>query len=185
MQILSKCCEKPLVVVSSDEGTSYYRCSGCKYASDPITENLPITDKNLPISGELVEGVKDVYEELLEEIRSYTKEELVNDVLDNHYNNFLRANADSSQSKIIPYIGTDWRDITFSRLEEIPIGDCGEFIGFMANNKWRYPERYLTMSEAKNVIKLIDAAKTGGFKNIDINLKELWCYMQTLRIDNG
>lgn len=120
-------------------------------------------------------------------------------ILDRHYNDFLSDNSDYNHDnddkhghgKRIPYIGWFWRHISFSDLTTIPIGDCGEFVGFMENNKWDYPERYLTKAEAEHIISIIDEAielsQAGGalskvLKNTYKKLDELWDYMQTLEI---
>jgi len=44
--------------------------------------------------------------------------------------------------KAIPYIGWYWRHVDFT--QTISLGDCGDFVGFMENNKWGYPEFTLT-----------------------------------------
>ena len=120
-------------------------------------------------------------------------------VLDQHYNTFLSSVADFSDKendtrghgKRVPYIGWFWRFVTFSDPTSIPIGDCGEFVGFMENNKWDYPQRNLTHAEFAHVIALIDSAMTEGNKGgsladiwaaRDAKLSELWDYMQTLNV---
>lgn len=87
-------------------------------------------------------------------LASKSKEWLEAAILDGEYNDFIRQRADNDgedHGKRIPYIGWFWRHIEFSQPTSIPIGDCGEFIGFMANNKWDYPERCLTEDEAAHV----------------------------------
>jgi len=90
--------------------------------------------------------------------------------------------------KRLPYIGWYWRSVDFAG-KRISVGDCGEFIGFMENNKWDYPERLLTAEEADHVIGLLWRAREesgrGGLLSEtlaarDAVLIELWDWMQTL-----
>lgn len=139
------------------------------------------------------------YQEKQEKLASWSKEFLEAAILDSEYNRFMEDWADhNSESdeydvggcgKRIPYIGWYWRHVTFHG--DIPIGDCGEFIGFMVNNKWDYPERNLTESEKMEVMRIIDEAmeensKGGIFedirKKVEDKFTELWEYMQTLKI---
>lgn len=128
------------------------------------------------------------------------------DILNRHYNEFAKEFCDyksgearpNGVGKRIPYIGWFWRELDFYNLIRIPIGNCGVFIGFMANNKWGYSQRYLTEAEALRVIAFFDAAieasKNYGInqgereKAVDFQLNELWNYMQTLDLqflENG
>lgn len=95
--------------------------------------------------------------------------------------------------KRLPYIGWYWRAVDFAR-KDITVGDCGDFIGFMENNKWDHPERSLTEPEADHVIGLLWRARTEGSKggNLadlyaarDAVLAELWDWMQGLTGLNG
>lgn len=131
------------------------------------------------------------YQDHLQKLSKLSQKELENIVLDSWYNSYLSVWADDGESKRLPYIGWFWRHIEFSNIESIPIGKCEDFVGFMANNKWDYPERYLTREEAMQVIKLIDeaiaASREGGLlsdtiEKRDNKLKELWNYMQTLDV---
>jgi hypothetical protein len=137
------------------------------------------------------------YQDKLAFLMGKTKEELATAIVNYHYDTFCKDNADAkddeerahSSGKRIPYIGWFWRSINF--LGYVPIGIMYEreggdsLIGFMANNKWDYPERYLTDEERLRVISYLDIAigctrsnKTGKAAA----LKELWDYMQTLSI---
>lgn len=144
-------------------------------------------------------NVRGSMEEKKEKLSGMPKEWLEAAILDGIYNKFLAENdsyADDERDKHghgkrVPYIGWFWRHIEFSELNCIPIGDCGDFVGFMANNKWDYPERYLTEGEAKRVIGIIDEAialsQKGGavseiWKATYNKLDELWDYMQTLEV---
>ena len=133
------------------------------------------------------------FKEKQEKLASWSKEFLESVILDSEYNQFMRDWADKENDhgcgKRIPYIGWYWRHVEFSG--DIPIGDCGEFIGFMVNNKWDHPERYLDDVEKMEVIRIIDEAmylnQQGGLgseilKNVEGKLEELWDYMQTLKI---
>ena len=42
--------------------------------------------------------------------------------------------------KVIPYIGWYWREVDFTQ-PTFPVGDCGQFAGFMESNKWNYSYR--------------------------------------------
>lgn len=113
-------------------------------------------------------------------------------IIDAHYNIFIRNlienNIDGyhNATKVIPYIGFGWRHVTFSQLDRIKIGNCGDFIGFMEKNKWNYPERYLVVDEARKIIGYLDQAMriTNGEEtgNLNFVMSELWDYFQTLRI---
>lgn len=88
--------------------------------------------------------------------------------------------------KRVPYIGWYWRDIDFEN-ERYYIGDCGEFIGFMENNKWGYPERMLTPDEARQVSQIVaeaDACK-GDNDAVKAWLEKLWPLLQSfpMKID--
>ncbi len=139
------------------------------------------------------------YSDLLEKVTQRTKESLEREVVNTRYNNWCRDWADFSAKeedlhgygKRLPYIGWFWRDLNFYD-RSIEIGDCGEFIGFMANNKWDYPERSLTDEEFFIVVGYIDRAvaviSEGGnvgelIEARDSVLSELWDYLQTLKID--
>lgn len=107
------------------------------------------------------------------------------------YNIFCSENADTHDEgyplgKKIPYLGWFWRGIDFSG--PIPIGearlkDAAPFVGFMANNKWGYPERNLTEGERLQVIEYLDKAMESEGEGKDTALRELWEYMQTLNTD--
>lgn len=142
--------------------------------------------------------LRGTYSERKEQLSSRPKEWLEAAILDSEYNRFLSLHADYDKhdwgkhdcGKRLPYIGWYWRHIEFSG-DQIPIGDCDEFIGFMANNKWDYPERYLTQEEKDHVMSIIDEAmrlsSQGGLgseiiSNTEAKLDELWDYMQTLTI---
>ena len=135
--------------------------------------------------------VRGNYAERKAKLASLPREWLEAAILDGKYNEFLSSRADDKDSKRVPYIGWFWRHITFSDTARIPIGDCGEFVGFMANNKWDYPERWLSESEAAHVIAIIDEAmrlnqQGGNLAEIEAStnakLRELWEYMQTLSV---
>lgn len=143
--------------------------------------------------------LRGTYKERKERLEQASPEFLRAAVLDSEYNDFLSSRADfkdgdtdpHGSGKRIPYIGWFWRHIEFHDLTGIPIGDCGEFIGFMANNKWDYSERCLTLEEGEKVMEIIDEAmrlsQQGGnldeiVKNTDDKLDELWGYMQTLKV---
>ena len=136
------------------------------------------------------------YEQVRETIANAERQEVDSKILNDYYNQFLSDYADDEKGhgKRIPYIGWYWRDVDFSSREQITIGDCGEFIGFMENNKWGYNERYLSENEFNNIINIIDKAisenRKGGqlsesSKKRDVELEKLWEYMQTLEIKSS
>jgi hypothetical protein len=136
-------------------------------------------------------AVRGTYAERKATLASMPREWLEAAILDVEYNDFISSRADDKNGKRVPYIGWYWRHITFSDLTSIPIGDCGEFIGFMANNKWDYPERRLKADEAAHIVSIIDEAmrlNQGGGNVAEIEastnakLREMWDYMQTLSV---
>lgn len=99
-------------------------------------------------------------------------------------------NDKRGSGKRLPYIGWYWRSVDFAA-KSIPVGDCGEFIGFMENNKWGYSERDLTPDEADHAIALLwkarEESNRGGlvsdlYDARDAVLTELWDWMQTLTV---
>lgn len=99
-----------------------------------------------------------------------------------------RDDDPEGHGKRLPYIGWYWRSVDFAR-KRITVGDCGDFIGFMENNKWDHPERDLTPEEVDHVLELLwrarAAAGRGGLLSEawaarDEVLRELWDWMQGL-----
>ena len=141
--------------------------------------------------------LRGTYEDIQGILQNRTPDTLRAWITDAHYNRFADGIADSEgytqyhdTGKCLPYIGWYWRNIPFHSPTYIPIGDCGEFIGFMANNKWGYPERTLTEKEGEELISLFDEAirisRKGGLLSevrgeLDEHLKEIWDFMESLR----
>lgn len=149
--------------------------------------------------------VRGKLEDARKKLSSYKKEDLIHLLINERYNQFVSDHADyadgenpvdetiengKDHGKRVPYVGWYWRHTDFSR-RKISIGNCGEFIGIMENNKWGYPERFLTEEEANKVIEIIELAKDkseeGGslgeiVKNTNRELEKLWPYFQTLKI---
>lgn len=140
----------------------------------------------------------DTLDEAVAKIKAIKKENLVKLVVNNRVNEFVSNSADYSDDdldphghgKRVPYIGWYWRPTDFVG-RSIPIGDCGEFIGIMENNKWDYPERMLTEAEANQVIEIVWEAKRlsekGGnlkeiWENTNGKLEELWDLFQGFKI---
>lgn len=116
-----------------------------------------------------------------------TKEQLVNEI----YNNRIGDWCDKGGEKLIPYIGWFWRETDIAG-RHITIGDAGTLIGVMENNKWGYPERYLTPEEADTFVGFLERAwQVDGASVNDPQreakviavLRELHDWMQTLTID--
>jgi hypothetical protein len=130
------------------------------------------------------------YEELKSNIQSRTREDLEADILNATYNDFINELADykdgendlHGHGKRVPYIGWFWRRLDFYNAK-IPVGDCGEFKGFIRNNKWGYEQRNLTQGEFENVVSIIDEAR---FLSVEeernAKIDELWDYVQSLEI---
>jgi hypothetical protein len=131
-------------------------------------------------------------------LSEYTREALEAAILDAEYNDFLRTRSDYAEGesqtrpggKKLPYIGWYWRHLQFSD-GYLPLGNCGDFIGFIANNKWDYPERKTTSEEFEKIMVIIDEAmrlnQEGGNvaeinKNTANKLDELWNYFSTLNV---
>lgn len=119
-------------------------------------------------------------------------------ILDGEYNDFLRDLADYREGAVdphghgkrVPYIGWYWRHVAFSA-GTFSIGNCGDFIGFMENNKWGYPERLVTPDEFAAVMAIIDAAMVANSRGGRLDqivaathaeIDRLWDYLQTLEI---
>lgn len=135
------------------------------------------------------------------EYMTWDTERLANYIINRELNDFVARYADYDEDehgspredKRIPYIGWFWRDVDFAGREPyIPIGNCGEFIGFMENNKWDYPQRRLSADETKQVVDIVCEAhrlsREGGSladirKNTVAKLEELWPLMQTFKIE--
>lgn len=142
---------------------------------------------------------QDTYAKRKAKLTAASREHLEAALVNQFYNGFMRdwcdvgdGETDTEYGKHIPYIGWFWRDVDFSDLSRIPIGNCGSFVGFMKNNKWDYPGRLLTLEEANTIIDIIDDAillskKGGSFASIRTGvigaLGRLWAYMQTLRVE--
>jgi len=129
----------------------------------------------------------------------WTKKQLVDELVNNALNDFIAEHdkwGDDERDpyghgKRIPYIGWFWRSVDFAN-EYYTIGDCGEFIGFMENNKWGYASRRLTPDESKRVTKIVLAAYTasreGGIlsdiiKNTYKKIDKLWPLLQTFPME--
>jgi co-chaperonin GroES (HSP10) len=84
--------------------------------------------------------------------------------------------------KRLPYIGWFWRELYWADLR-IPIGDAGELVGPMMSNKWGYPERRMTRTEAHYFRHELDHVfqlqRAGG--DIEAPCAQIWNWMQGLR----
>lgn len=142
--------------------------------------------------------LRGTFSDKVAKIRSLSREALEQEIVDSHYNDFIADRADYGDrdvdrhgyGKRVPYIGWYWRDIPVYGDWGITIGG-GEFVGFMMNNKWDYPERDLSPDEKERVISILDAAiaasQRGGLlsdteQSVNDHLDQLWDYLQTLVI---
>lgn len=125
---------------------------------------------------------------------------LAEDIINGKLNRLIGQYADYGEDeegrlerdKRVPYIGWYWRSVDFASDEPyIPIGHCGEFIGFMENNKWDYPERKMSPVQVEQVRTIVcdayDLSREGGIlsdiiKNTKDKLAELWPLLQTFEI---
>ena len=140
----------------------------------------------------------DSLDEMKSRLQSYSTEELTALAINERFNSFIGDWADYKNTtedprghgKRVPYIGWFWRAVNFAQ-KEITIGDCGDFIGFMENNKWDYPQRDLSLEEADKVINIIiaaiRAANQGGLSDkihadTEQEILKLWELMQTFTI---
>lgn len=124
-------------------------------------------------------------------------DDLACEIVNRELNDFVARHADyepgdsepdpHGHGKRVPYIGWFWRDVDFAR-EYYVIGNCGQFIGFMENNKWGYPQRRLIPSEAEQITKIVQDAlglsRAGGQLSVTLanarsKLEEIWPLMQT------
>lgn len=81
-----------------------------------------------------------------------------------------------NHGKVIPYIGWYWREVDFNK--PITLGHCGYFAGFMENNKWDYPEIYLSEEQSKEIRSRLEVIvanplkeSIGAFRGF---LNDLW-----------
>ncbi len=150
--------------------------------------------------------LRGTYAERREKLAAFDKSFLEAAILDAEYNEFLSSRADfpfnqeanlrdsqrdrRGHGKRLPYVGWYWRHLEFSD-GALPIGDCGQFVGFMANNKWDYPERLTTPEEFACIMAIIDAAMVLNEKGGELTeitdttlakLDELWDYLQRLDV---
>jgi len=129
------------------------------------------------------------------ELTAKAHEELVDDIINRELNDLVSGYADVKEDEVdefghgkrVPYIGWFWRSVDFAN-SSYTIGDCGDFIGFMENNKWGYVERRLTPDEAAKVTKIIckahDLDHAGGLlsdvvETTQKKLAELWPLLQS------
>lgn len=128
---------------------------------------------------------------------------LAEDIINGKLNRLIGQYADYGEDeegrlerdKRVPYIGWYWRSVDFASDEPyIPIGHCGEFIGFMENNKWDYPQRAMTPEEVQQVLVIVcEAYRLNGeggiladiIQNTKAKLAELWPLLQTFEIQKS
>jgi hypothetical protein len=114
------------------------------------------------------------YVQAIEKLNGLGISELIETIINDRYNNFLRELADYkdgetpidpavangiAHGKRIPYMGWFWRAVDFAN-KDITIGfdDSSKYVGIMENNKWYYDERKLTDVEVDHLLQLIDNA---------------------------
>lgn len=101
--------------------------------------------------------------------------------------NGISINDKWQYGKKIPYLGGFWRNINFDKPISIGISQA-KFVGFMPDNKWYYPERFLTKEEKDKVMTVISAAyllyKNGQKDQASTKLEELWILMEEFNTYN-
>lgn len=131
------------------------------------------------------------WKDINKELDSWSKEELKNKIINDHYNEVCNRWCDEESmpnGKALPYIGWFWRYVHFT--DEIDIGDCGEFKGVMVKNKWGHPERKMTSKEKKTFIEMLDDLNNPSYivsgeeinKQISRECKKIWDWFQELKI---
>lgn len=78
----------------------------------------------------------------------------VSDVCDDEV---YAVNGLEGTGKCIPYIGWYWRTVNWDS-PDYWFGDCGEFVGFMENNKWGHPYVYANPDQWVRIKALVIAA---------------------------
>ncbi len=88
--------------------------------------------------------------------------------------------------KRIPYIGWFWRNADFEN-KLVHIGNSGQLIGVMENNKWDYARRVMTEEEVDVFVDYLDKAFTlidrGDAPQAEAVFLELWDWFQGLPLD--
>lgn len=137
----------------------------------------------------------------IKELSEFDHAELVTMIVNTDLNEFVGGMADyrdgeddpHGHGKRVPYVGWFWRSTDWVG-GRISIGDCGEFIGVMENNKWDYPQRRLTDGEARAVTEIVwearDLSRAGGSladstRLTNEKLDELWALFQTFTISEA
>lgn len=138
------------------------------------------------------------YAESIAQLKSWTREDLEAALLNEYYNSFLRRIDEIDDSEVdvhghgkrVPYIGWYWRDLNFYN-KRLPIAVAPDsalegrgFCGFIAKNKWGYPQRNTTDDEFGKIIDIIDRAMNASNQSGDerrLIETELWAYLQSLR----
>ncbi len=83
----------------------------------------------------------------------------------------------AESGKSIPYIGWFWRYVDFDE-PTITIGNCGEFSGFMENNKWGYDSIEIGSKEVKDLlVDIVNQPSKEKLCRLYDRLQELW-YMR-------
>lgn len=142
-------------------------------------------------------------EQRREALGDRTKDALVDELINRDLNGLVGRYADFENDdgdveadpyghgKRVPYIGWFWREVDFANGVYV-IGACSEYIGFMENNKWGYPQRRLIPSEAAQVTEIVCAAyernHAGGnlaeiIANTKAKLAELWPVLQSFSME--
>lgn len=133
----------------------------------------------------------------IETLKQRTHDQLVNDLYNMRVSHLSDGNSDEENTidkhgKRIPYIGWFWRSTDFIE-KDITIGDCGDFVGVMENNKWGYAQRNMTTEEVDTFIEYLECIFAERDKGGDVEkmkadqeviYNEMWHWFQTLR-DNG
>lgn len=111
------------------------------------------------------------------EARDHLMEFSVEDLATAAVNQRLNKLIDDTEGSPIPYFGWFWRDIDFFSPKGITIAEGNGRIAICENNKWGYPERYLTGGEQAQFRDLVWAAyleysKGGTILETRMNIRE-------------
>lgn len=101
--------------------------------------------------------------EELARLAAKPSDELARAILNDELNGFIAHRSSSSfsddrEDAPIPYQGWFWRSVDFFTPRGVTIAEGDGQVGVCENNKWDYPERWLTDDEQAEFLRLVWAA---------------------------